>query len=107
MKPRLKMMLDGRISVVQAGSLPWSGWEARALLKHRYGSVLQFATYIGVSQGSAYAALTDSSKAKRSAGQIMFVRQVLGLPTHPGPLALRSAQTWVGRRAASGANHVR
>lgn len=104
MKPRLKLLLSGHIQVVRSGSLGWSSREARTNVKQRYGSVPRFAAHLHVSQGCAYAALTDSLIAMRSAGQISFVRQVLGLPSHPSEQALRVANARLAQQSAAGAS---
>lgn len=104
MKPRLKLLLNGRILVVRSGSLGWSSREARTSVKQRYGSVSGFAARFHVSQGCAYAALTDARIAVRAAGQIAFVRQVLGLPSHPSEQALRVASARLAQQATAGAS---
>ncbi len=99
MKPRLKLRLDGALFVVQpVRYASWSAMQARDDVRRRYGSIDAFAAHIGVPYGVAAEALSNDLLSARRAGRVGYVRQILGLRSHPSAASLRLAAFHAARR---------
>lgn len=86
MKPRLKTLRDGSLSVVKKGTNPWGETSARTYINEHYGSLSAFATRYRFPYAAVCIALR-SPVADQMAGSVAKVRQVLGLPSRPTRMA--------------------
>lgn len=99
-KPRLKLHLSGQVSVLVNGSLGWNAKDAREFITRHYGSVGRFAMRFRLPYGAACAATEPDRErvSSRSAGQIAYVRSVLGLNSAPSVSSQRIANAHADRR---------
>lgn len=103
MKPHLKLLLNGRISIVRKGELGWSELEAKSFVRRQYGSIQDFADRIEISPVTVYDALKSfNHHAIKQAGKVAFVRQLLGLRSNPTERCLRVANALAKRRSHAG-----
>lgn len=100
MKPRLKLTIDGHISVVIPGTNPWDENSARLFLIEHYGSVKAFTRRFGLSYSAACVALATPWASER-AGKVAKVRQALGLACSPTKQALIAAAALQRKREAA------
>lgn len=102
MKPRLKLHLDGKISVVRAAASGWNAYAAKDFLRQHYGSVGAAAAALHVPSWALHQALHEHLGARHSAGHVGQCRQLLGLFSQPTQRALAAARrTAKARRAAA------
>lgn len=99
-KPRLKLHLSGRLSVLSSAELGWTATEARSFIKQHYGSVGRFSAQFLLPYGAACAATEPDRErvSARSAGDIALVRSVLGLRSNPSASSVRIAEAHAKRR---------
>ena len=99
-KPRLKLHLSGRLTVLSSAEIGWTATGARSFIKAHYGSVGRFAARFQLPYGAACAATEPDRErvSSRSAGDIAFVRSVLGLRSKPSTSSVRIAQAHAERR---------
>lgn len=105
-KPRLKLHLDGHISVLAQGSLGWTAKDARSFIAEHYGNLGRFAERFSLPYGAVCAATKPGQDRiyARTAGKVSFVRCVLGLETRPSEIGERLAKAHANRRAVLVAN---
>lgn len=99
-KPRLKLHLNGRVSIVSTGAIGWTAKDARSFIKRHYGSVGRFATRFQLPYGAACAATEPDRErvSSKSAGGVAEVRALLGLSSNPSLASIRIAKAHAARR---------
>lgn len=91
-KPRLKPLRDGSLSVIKKGINPWGEASARTYIQEQYGSLSAFASRYRFPYSAVCKALR-SPVADEMAGSVAKVRQVLGLPSRPTKMAQIAARS--------------
>lgn len=99
-KPRLKLNLSGRLTVLSSAEIGWTATAARSYIKRHYGSVVQFSAKFQLPYGAACAATEPDRErvSSRSAGDIAYVRAILGLASRPSIRSVRIATSHARRR---------
>lgn len=99
MKPRLKLHLDGHISVVRPGKSCLSAYEVKTFLRQHYGSLGAAALALQAPRWALQQALDWDLAAKQAGGHVGRCRQMLGLPNQPSDRSIAAAQRIAKRQA--------
>lgn len=99
MKPRLKLSITGRLTLLREGLSGLNEDQTKRSLQKSHGSLLAFSRKHGVN----YAGLCSSFnvQSERFAGNVATARQLLGLPSNPTKGNLSLAVHHAKRRAAA------
>lgn len=88
-KPRLKLRLDGRVSVLSAGANSWSEQAARSWIQKHYGSLAHFSRRYGFD----YLHVVNAFQRRQdAAGGVAEVRQLLGLKSNPSSASIAQVE---------------
>lgn len=93
MKPRLKLHLDGQVTVISRGESGLSRRDVKALLRRHYGGLRGAATRLGLPLWALTEALNSDRHTRWAGGQIARCRQIFGLPSWPGERARLLAES--------------
>lgn len=100
-KPRLKLSINGRVSLVAAGSNGWTEEVAKSWVQKHYGSLAHFSRRYGFD----YLHVVNAFQRRQdAAGGIAEVRQLLGLKSQPTAASIAQVEAqqrrWNNRFAA-------
>lgn len=104
-KPRLKLHINGKVSLVANGLNTWTEPEAKAWIQQHYGSIAEFSRRYGFDYLHVLNALDRRIGAVSCAGGIASVRQLLGLRSEPSATSSAQVEAQRRRRDTSYATH--